>query len=218
MENFQRPYHAASISAFWQRWHISLSSWFRDYVYVPLGGNRASRPVWFRNLLITFTISGLWHGANWTYVVWGFVNGVYLVSGVILKPFRERFWALIGVPGPHALRTAAGVVVVFVLSCVAWTIFRAQNLGDALYVLSHFWQGWDVAAITTPQFLLRQLPVAVLSIVVLELVESLNQRVSVTALLARQPTVLRWAAYTSFVLGVILFGIYRHSQFIYFQF
>jgi D-alanyl-lipoteichoic acid acyltransferase DltB (MBOAT superfamily) len=218
MENFRRPYHAESISAFWQRWHISLSSWFRDYVYVPLGGNRALRPVWFRNLLLTFTISGLWHGANWTYVVWGFVNGVYLVSGVILKPLRGRLWALVGVQGPHALRTAAGVVMVFVLSCLAWTIFRAQNLGDALYVLSHFWRGWDVSAIATPQFLLRQLPVAVLSIVVLELVESLNQRVSVTALLARQPTVMRWSVYTSFVLGVILFGIYRHSQFIYFQF
>src|SRR5215467_3315156 len=88
-ENFNYPYVARSLSEFWRRWHISLSTWFKDYVYVPLGGNRVSRPRWMFNILLTFTISGLWHGAAWTYVIWGALNGVYLVAATLLQGTRD---------------------------------------------------------------------------------------------------------------------------------
>ncbi|MBD0321593.1 MAG: MBOAT family protein, partial [Gemmatimonadetes bacterium] len=92
LENFRRPYQARSIQDFWSRWHISLSSWFRDYLYIPLGGNRVSSARWCANLLIVFLVSGLWHGANWTYVVWGGLHGLYLVFSILTQPLRDRVW------------------------------------------------------------------------------------------------------------------------------
>src|SRR5207253_8641852 len=82
MTNFNKPYHARSVSEFWKRWHISLSTWFRDYLYKPLGGNRTSRNRWYFNLFVTFLVSGIWHGANWTFVVWGALNGFYVLSSI----------------------------------------------------------------------------------------------------------------------------------------
>jgi alginate O-acetyltransferase complex protein AlgI len=218
MENFDRPYAAASITEFWRRWHISLSTWFRDYLYLPLGGNRVSRAKGYRNLLITFAISGLWHGAAWTYVIWGVLNGVYLVVERLTKPARDAFWSMLGLAEVTWLRRTIGIACTFVLTCVGWVFFRANNLHDAWYILTHFWIGWDFGAIRTEQFLLRQMPVAILAVVFLELVQWLHPKLSFTGMLAARPLVLRWSVYATFVLGVILFGVYRKNQFIYFQF
>jgi D-alanyl-lipoteichoic acid acyltransferase DltB (MBOAT superfamily) len=218
MENFDSPYHSRSISEFWHRWHISLSTWFKDYVYIPLGGNRVSKPRWYANLMITFTVSGFWHGANWTYVVWGALNGVYLVCGIMTKPIRDRLYGWVGLKSMGVIRALVGVAVTFGLTCAGWVVFRANSLSDAWYILTHFWMNWDFGAIKTPQFLLRQLPVAVMSIVFLEVVQALHGRFSLSRLLAYRPLALRWSVYVSFVLAVVLFGVYRKSQFIYFQF
>ena len=219
MENFRTPYHARSISEFWHRWHISLSTWFRDYVYIPLGGNRVgTKWHWYANLMITFSLSGLWHGASWTYVVWGAVNGLYLISGIVTRQGRDRAWGSLGIGADSPLRRAIGISTTFVLTCAAWVVFRAHNLDDAAYVLTHFWRGWDVGAIATEQFLLRQMPAAVLAVVFLEAVQLLHRRVSITRHIARYPTVVRWPVYAGFVLAVVLLGVYRNSQFIYFQF
>jgi alginate O-acetyltransferase complex protein AlgI len=218
MENFRTPYHSRSIDEFWHRWHISLSTWFRDYLYIPLGGSRVPKRRWYANLLITFALSGLWHGAAWTYVVWGALNGVYLVVGILTKGTRDRLYGLLGVDSESHIRTAVGVLTTFALTCAAWVIFRAHTVTDAWYILTHFWRGWDLASIRTEQFLMRQMPVALLSIVFLELVQSLHRRVSLTDVLATRPLVLRWSVYAGFVLAIVLFGVYRNSQFIYFQF
>jgi alginate O-acetyltransferase complex protein AlgI len=218
MENFRSPYHSTSVAEFWRRWHISLSTWFRDYVYLPLGGSRVSQPRWFGNLLVTFVISGLWHGANWTFALWGLLNGIYLIGGVVLKPVSKRAWRMIGIRDGGWTRAVMATATVFLLTCAAWVIFRAQNVGDAAYILTHFWQGWDPHAIRTDQFLLRQLPVAILSIVALESVELVHGRFSITEFLSRRPVATRWATYATFVVGVILFGVHQKSQFIYFQF
>ena len=90
MENFDAPYLSASVAEFWRRWHISLSSWFRDYLYIPLGGNRKGKIRKYINLLITFGVSGLWHGADWSYVIWGLLNGVWQVIGDLLTPFKKK--------------------------------------------------------------------------------------------------------------------------------
>jgi alginate O-acetyltransferase complex protein AlgI len=218
MENFNTPYYSTSISEFWHRWHISLSTWFRDYLYIPLGGGRVAAMRWCANILITFGVSGLWHGANWTYVVWGVLNGVYIVGGRATTGLRARLYDLVGLGQSNRLRRGIGLAVTFFLTCIGWVVFRARSVADAQYILTHFWRNWDFGAIKTEQFLLRQMPVAVGAIVLLELVQLLNGRVRLANLVLRAPLAARWAVYASFVFGVILFGIFRNAQFIYFQF
>ena len=223
MENFNRPYASRSISEFWSRWHISLSSWFRDYVYIPLGGNRASRGRHCFNLLLTFSISGLWHGANWTYVFWGALNGVYLILGQLRTRWLARFPASKYASsrlarGVAIARHAFAVLATFALINIGWIFFRAESMTDGWYILTHLGSDWDVSRIGTEQFLLRQMPVALTSIVLLEVGQWLHGRVRLSALFARLAMPLRWSAYTAAVLGVVMFGVYRKTQFIYFQF
>jgi alginate O-acetyltransferase complex protein AlgI len=218
MENFDTPYHARSIGEFWHRWHISLSTWFRDYLYVPLGGSRVAVPRWCMNILITFAVSGLWHGANWTFVAWGLLNGVYLLTGVVTKSFRDAAVARIGLLPEGVMRKLIQIPVTFLLVCVGWVFFRSRNLDDAFYVLTHFWTDWNFGAIGTEQFLLRQLPVAVGAIVLLEFGQLLQASGRIRGGVVHWPVFHRWPVYVSFALGVVMFGIYRQTQFIYFQF
>lgn len=126
MENFRRPYFATSCTDFWRRWHISLSSWFRDYVYIPLGGNRKGKLRCFWNLLVTFTLSGLWHGANWTYLIWGALNGVYQVGEKML-----------GLGGERKTRAGkvVGWIVTYLLITLSWVFFRADDMTQAIDAL-----------------------------------------------------------------------------------
>jgi D-alanyl-lipoteichoic acid acyltransferase DltB (MBOAT superfamily) len=219
MENFKSPYHSLSVSEFWRRWHISLSTWFKDYVYIPLGGSRVSGPRIVANLLITFGISGLWHGANWTYVCWGCLNGIYLVAGTFTRNWREQVFSAIGLSAHTRVRKTMMLVSTFVLTFLAWVVFRARTVGDATYVMAHFLRGWDFHQVKTTDFLLRQLPVAVAGILVLEIGELLwNNKPAFALGLSRLPLTARWAAYAAFVILVVMFGVYRNTEFIYFQF
>lgn len=218
MENFKTPYYSKSISEFWHRWHISLSTWFRDYLYIPVGGSHYGIRRWLLAVMITFGVSGLWHGANWTYVVWGVLNGFYLLVGTATKDWRDRVFGLIGLHRETLLRQTIMLVSTFVLTSLGWIVFRARNMGDAWYVVTHLAQGWDFHQIGTEQFLLRQLPIAVASIVLLEMGQLLHGKISVPSLLIRLPMAPRWALYAGFVMVVVMFGIYQKTQFIYFQF
>jgi len=218
MENFNTPYYSRSVSEFWRRWHISLSTWFRDYVYRPLGGNRVQRPRVVFNLLVTFLVSGLWHGANWTYVVWGLLNGCYLVAGSFTKPLRDRLFGIVRLTESHWLRQFIEVVCTFVLTCLAWTVFRAKSLADAGYVLTHLWVDWNPGQIKTPQFQLKHFPAAILAIVLLEAIQLIGRKWPISLTVGRFPMPVRWAGYAAFVFTVILMGVFRQTQFIYFQF
>lgn len=125
MENFRTPYFSASISEFWRRWHISLSTWFRDYLYIPLGGNRVKLPRMYLNILLVFMVSGLWHGANWTFVAWGFLHGLYLV----LAQLRDKIFPKLTLP------VAINVIITFILAAFAWIFFRADNIAEAFVVI-----------------------------------------------------------------------------------
>ena len=141
MTNFRRPYWSQSIHEFWSRWHISLSTWFRDYFYIPLGGNKVGWARWQMNLMLTFVISGLWHGANWTFITWGALNGFYLVFSLWTRRPRARIaealgfnrWPLLA----HGVRTA----FTFFLICFSWVFFRATSMSDAFYILRHSLEG-----------------------------------------------------------------------------
>ena len=218
MENFRTPYYSLSISEFWQRWHISLSTWFRDYVYIPLGGSRVSKSRHIANLLVTFGISGLWHGANWNYVWWGLLNGCYLVIGSLTKGWRNRLFAAVGLHEQTMVRKTIMLLTTFVLTCFAWIVFRAHSMSDAIYVATHLFTRWNFTAIKTPQFLLRQMPVAIAAILILELGQLLAKWKNPFTVVSRMPISARWAAYAAFAILVLLFGIYQNRQFIYFQF
>lgn len=133
VENFKSPYFSASIHEFWSRWHISLSTWFRDYVYIPLGGNRVSKMRHYWNLLVTFLVSGLWHGANWTFVAWGGVHGLAQIAENALGLRKEE--------KRGSLRWWLRVLLVFCFAALAWVLFRAQTLGEAVYVYGHMLSG-----------------------------------------------------------------------------
>lgn len=143
MKNFQRPYFSKSISEFWRRWHISLSTWFRDYVYIPLGGNRAGARRTAINLFITFLLSGLWHGANWTFVIWGALHGMYIILNHWMEPrwtrFRDSGFANRFAPALNGL----SLLSTFGLVCFAWIFFRASTLPDAFYITTHLFSGWS---------------------------------------------------------------------------
>lgn len=218
MENFRTPYHSTSVSEFWRRWHISLSTWFKDYVYVPLGGSRVSRWRWALNVWITFGISGLWHGANWTYVLWGLLNGTYLIVGELTQGMRDSVLRTVGLARGTFLRHGLQWMTTFLLTCLAWILFRSRSFEDAWYVMTHLGSHWDFSRLSTEQFLLRQMPFALGGILILEIGQWINLRFPVVETVERWPLLVRWPAYLTLLFTVILCGVYRQAQFIYFQF
>jgi len=144
MQNFDHPYMATTIKGFWARWHISLSGWFKDYLYIPLGGNRRGRARAMLNVFIVFLVSGLWHGANWTFVLWGALHGVYQIIGTLTRGLRDKLWGKLGLLQSSAFRWARRIAV-FVLVSFAWIFFRANSIGDAFDILGKlFYSGWNV--------------------------------------------------------------------------
>jgi D-alanyl-lipoteichoic acid acyltransferase DltB (MBOAT superfamily) len=223
MTNFDRPYHARSISEFWKRWHISLSTWFKDYLYISLGGNRVSIPRWYVNLFIVFLISGLWHGANWTFVVWGALHGGYLVGSIITRPYRN----VIG----KVLRLRSGPVldslVTFLLVSFAWIFFRAKDLTTAWSIIKRLFTGVpDVLqsflshrSVFEPVGLSgRYLVLCVALIIFLETVHYFQGKLSISRLFLKQPVFIRWSVYYTCFLIILFLGVFENRQFIYFQF
>jgi D-alanyl-lipoteichoic acid acyltransferase DltB (MBOAT superfamily) len=220
MTNFRQPYLSLSIGEFWQRWHISLSTWFRDYLYIPLGGNRTTRGRWYRNLLIVFVVSGLWHGANWTFVIWGALHWLYLVGSLWTKGLRTKLRQAIGLHQGPLFDKALKVFVTFHLVCFAWIFFRASSMTDALYIVSHLFvlpdsgQGFGI-----PIGSLYELEIAVSAILIMELVELFqNHGYSINQFIMQRGLWTRWAAYYGITFSILLFGKFGSTEFIYFQF
>jgi alginate O-acetyltransferase complex protein AlgI len=206
--NFDLPYSAQSPSDFWRRWHISLSSWLRDYLYIPLGGNRGGPARQYRNLILTMLLGGLWHGANWTFVAWG------LYHGLLLAAFRALGVPDIVVPGRHlALRRAGRIVVMFQLTCLGWLLFRADSFTSAASMLHLMATNVTV----TPTVISAVFFMAILAAPVLLLEQLMGGERNLDRFLTiRAP--LRGLAYAYVVLMVLFFHAERAVDFIYFQF
>jgi D-alanyl-lipoteichoic acid acyltransferase DltB (MBOAT superfamily) len=226
MDNFKRPYFSKNISEFWKRWHISLSTWFKDYLYISMGGNKVSKCRWYFNLFITFTISGLWHGANWTFVFWGALNGFYLVFAIWTKEVRETIAERIGLTKFPSIRKFWQVSVTFLLICIAWTFFRAKNMSDAWYIITHFYTGFEhifslkyfnknIEGLALSKF---EILLAVLSILFMECVHLLQRSGSIRNLVSEKPIWVRWSIYYLIIIVIILLGVLGDTDFIYFQF
>ena len=228
MENFRRPYFSKSISEFWSRWHISLSSWFRDYLYIPLGGNRVVKWRWYYNLFITFLVSGLWHGANWTFVVWGALHGFYLVFAIVTAKQRNALAETFGLTRNPTLYKWVQVLSVFVLVCFSWIFFRANNIGDAVYIIrssfaglgnvSQLFSAVDLNHILFMDQGFKVFAVSVVSILIMETVHLIQRHGSVSQLIGSRPAWIRWGVYYMAIIAVLLFGQFGHQEFIYFQF
>ncbi|MEO7299882.1 MAG: MBOAT family O-acyltransferase [Verrucomicrobiota bacterium] len=218
MTNFNRPYASTSIAEFWKRWHISLSTWFRDYVYLPLGGNRVPRARWYFNLLLTFVISGLWHGANWTFILWGALNGFYLVMGLVSAPFRAMVKRTLGMAPEEAGSQFFRTACTFALTCFAWIFFRSNTMADAWHIVTHFWRPSNAPLFAVPGFSAYDAVIVLFAMAVLEMGQWLQQRGEIRPYLRRLPVPIRWPLYYAFLFFILVFGLFQRSQFIYFQF
>jgi alginate O-acetyltransferase complex protein AlgI len=219
MENFRQPYFSESIADFWRRWHISLSSWFRDYVYIPLGGNRVGEERLFMNLLIVFIVSGLWHGANWTFVVWGSLHGFLMVASIFGSKFIKRF-APLRFPEPKSsLVTGVKIFATFHLVLLSWVFFRANSLSDALYIIRNIFTRFEF---TTGYGLnlggFYEIVITAAALLTLLLVDFFREKGFTSSSMRTRPIYLRWALYYVLIFSILLFGEFGISEFIYFQF
>ena len=207
MDNFRTPYLARSIGEFWQRWHISLSTWFRDYLYIPLGGNKVKIKRWILNIMIVFVLSGLWHGANWTFIIWGSLFGItYLVEKLPGK------YMDINAQDSFRFSHIFNVVVIFCITTLAWVFFRGENL-DKIKLMFHSLTG-NLSLHDT-----FKVPLSVWILFLLFLTSDLllyNSRFD--KWIGSKPVILRWGIYLSLISVIILFASVQEFPFIYFQF
>ena len=213
MTNFNRPYFSKSISEFWKRWHISLSTWFRDYLYISLGGNRVSIPRWYFNLLIVFLVSGLWHGANWTYIFWGGLNGIYLIFAIVSQKLRNRINRAIGLDRYSTLNHLLQVIITFILVCFAWIFFRANNVDDAFLIIKKIFEFSGPIYSGTPSETIYCL----LGIFILFIVE-FREEFYRKSFLHNKNWQVRYFSYIFLIILILLIGVFDGRQFIYFQF
>ena len=216
MENFKRPYFSQSIPEFWHRWHISLSTWFRDYVYIPMGGSRVSRGRYYFNLMVTFVLSGLWHGANWTFVIWGALHGFFMIITVSWRDLRKRSGRNSAKRSP--LLTFASIIGTFLVVSFAWVFFRAATVSEAVLLLQQiFAGGGDLRSLIFLQNPI-DFALAVLLIGVLLIQEAIVKDLQIDQLLTRQPAWMRWTFYVAVLLAILWLGVFTQNDFIYFQF
>jgi D-alanyl-lipoteichoic acid acyltransferase DltB (MBOAT superfamily) len=213
--NFRTPYLTKSFREFWRRWHISLSTWFRDYVYIPLGGNHVSQGRWIINILLTFTISGLWHGASITFIIWGFLHGLFLVS--------ERFISkIVELPARFSW---INLIVTFLMVNLIWVFFRADSLSQSVHIFSSFTQlNFDFMPKALSEFgtndEFREFALSLLvGLPFFVIFELLIGETDFDQVMNKNGIVLRWITYFVLVLIILLFGVLHSApQFIYFQF
>jgi alginate O-acetyltransferase complex protein AlgI len=225
MRNFNHPYLASSIADFWRRWHISLSTWFRDYLYFPLGGNRCSVAKNCFNLAVVFLISGLWHGANWTYVIWGAMHAVFIIAYMLTERPRKRFTLALGAED-HVVMDFLGWLLTFNLVAVAWIFFRAANLSDALLIVRKVFTAFSSSAEIDfhPGLDPFQFSIVLMVIVALLILEFVGRRKHkpVWKIVDEQSRWLRWSAYyafgVAFIVLLLLNPEHKAQPFIYFQF
>ncbi len=228
MENFNTPYLATSIKDFWDRWHISLTSWFRDYLYFPLGGSRKGVVRKYLNIMIVFTVSGLWHGASWHYVVWGVLHGVMRVFGEVTRKLREKLASLFGVKTDVLSYKLFQMLVTFVLVTLAWVFFRAESVGQAVHIIKNMFTAWNPWVLFDGMLLgigldAKDWNVLLVTILLLFVVEWFKyNKVSPVEVFAKQNLLFQWLFFYIGILAVVVFGVYgpayNAAQFIYFQF
>ena len=221
--NFKCPYAADSIKDFWRRWHISLSSWFKDYLYFPLGGSRVSKGKHIFNVMTVFFVSGIWHGAAFTYIIWGVLHGLYQAVGILSTPLREKFYKL--VPKNNPILKGAKILGTFCLVCFAWILFRANSLSDAFYIIEKIFSapvdGILPLAFGTLGLSTKALCAVFIFVVILMVVDVVNLKYPVAKFICNTIFV-KYAVFFLLLISIVIFGYYGEGfdpqEFVYFQF
>lgn len=238
MENFDRPYFSKSIGEFWKRWHISFSSWLMDYLFLPIAysvSRRIKSPrlmkikaetwAYMMGIMITMTLCGLWHGARWTFVIWGALHGLFLGISFATKKIRKKSWKKLKIKKQSFIRTIISVSITFALVTFAWIFFRANSISDAFYIITHLFTGWS--KVFSFQGLLeafhfgllkKELAVAAVSVFFMLLVHVLRKDRTYEQLISKQKTILRWGFYLGLLVWLLAFGESGAEDFIYFRF
>lgn len=236
MTNFRSPYFSRSIAEFWRRWHISLSTWFRDYFYIALGGNRVGTGRHYANLFLTFLASGIWHGAAWTFVIWGALHGCMLIAEVASKNIWKNHGWYFSEKNTSMMKGCFQTLFTFGAVCVTWLFFRASSFSDALVALKHLvatphetfqilhllsagmspWTGRF--HILPPTLALQDIWLGMGLVGILSCVDFLQYRQRGTIRLRTLPGAVRWSLYYLLIMGILLLGMFGDSEFIYFQF
>jgi alginate O-acetyltransferase complex protein AlgI len=218
MRNFNVPYSAQSIAEFWRRWHISLSTWFKDYLFIPLGGSRCGMLRNYFNILVVFLVSGLWHGASWAFIIWGGIHGSFMILGDLSRKLREKLWQACGFGTDSSFRKAIALLVTFHLVLIAWIFFRAGQLHRALEVLG------AMVTSSTPHDLFppnldrfHQVGLAV-TLALLVFADFVQRRFGLKDAYYRLPGLFRLGLFVGGIFLILLWGRFESHDFIYFQF
>lgn len=228
MENFNTPYLANSVSDFWKRWHISLSTWFRDYLYIPLGGNRCSKLRNYLNIMIVFTVSGLWHGADGSFVVWGMINGAYQVIGSLLRPIKDKINIALGTKTGSFSYKLSQIATTFALVDFSWIFFRCDSFRMTMVYIKRMFtclDPWNLFryqeyfALSREEFSIALAAIAFM--VCVDMIKYVKKK-DLHEALASQCIWFRWGVYIMLIATILVFGIYGPgyvaTEFIYFQF
>ena len=229
MENFNTPYFARGIKEFWGRWHISLSTWFRDYLYIPLGGNRCSKFRKSFNILVTFLVSGLWHGANFTFIAWGAIHGIFHIIEEQLKPIKEKYLNKFNIKTNVFSFIILEIIITFVIVDLAWIFFRAETIHEAIHYIQRIFTRIDLWALFDGslyslglnRFEMNILIIALFILISFDLIKYIRKE-SIFEFLSKQNLYFRWFVMLFLIFYIIVYGKYGAGfdpkQFIYFQF
>jgi len=217
MKNFNRPYLAKSIGEFWSRWHISLSTWFRDYVYIPLGGNRVSMSRLLFNLYITFLISGLWHGANWTFVIWGALHGLYLITERVTTRYRKKIKTHFDQIHLQGLLNLMQIAITFILVYVAWIFFRANSVSDTFLIIKNLFVFNNNIDINLFQYK-ADFYLSLIFVTGLVVFEIFSEYFGLVKKIKKQHFFIKLTLYLVMIFIIVALGKWEGSDFIYFQF
>ena len=207
INNFNRPYLSQSVTEFWHRWHISLSTWLKDYVYIPLGGSRCSKARNYWNIFVTFFVSGIWHGANWTFLVWGSLHGLFQILEKMLGLHRKV---------SHGIVRLTRIGVTFLLVNFAWLFFRMPTLTDATNVVSKILNDRSLEMTTVPSGMMLMIFLSVAMVVMKDITDEILP--SNRQLLTHQHSIVRWSVYVLLAVVILSCGVFDASQFIYASF
>lgn len=219
MQNFAFPYFSRDIAEFWRRWHISLSTWFRDYLYIPLGGSRGGTAMRVRNTFIIFVVSGFWHGANWTFIIWGALNAVYFLPLLLAKKNRQHMEIIGAEEGFPPLKDVMKMFLTFGLTVVAWVFFRAENITHALEFLRGI---FSKSLFTIPYYngigLATSVVLLLVLFIIIEWFGRRNQYAIQYLPFLYKTQIRRWSLYGFLIFLIGMYMYTEQTQFIYFQF
>lgn len=217
LRNFSFPYFSRDIAEFWRRWHISLSSWFRDYLYIPLGGSKGGTWMKVRNTFIIFIVSGFWHGANWTFIIWGLLNAVYIMPSILFNTNRNNLDSVAQGRVLPTIRELIAMGITFSLTVFAWIFFRAESVQQAFGYINHMFSS---SLLSVPLYNgIKRSAIVLVIVLVFFIVEWLGREQQHAMAKIPMARPVRWSIYYLLIITIYFFGNYSEKiEFIYFQF